>query len=34
MLREPVTGWHSCARGQLLTNTMTVNEEKNDVPIA
>ena len=34
MLREPVTGWHSRARGRPLSNPMTVNEEKNDVPIA
>ena len=34
MLREHVTGRHSRARGQPPTNTMTVNEEKNDVPIA
>ena len=34
MLREPTTGWHSRARGRPLNDTMTVNEEKNDVPIA
>ena len=33
MLREHITGWHSRAEDRPLTNTMTVNEEKNDVPI-
>lgn len=34
MLRGLITGRHSRPRGQPLNNTMTVNEEKNDVPIA
>lgn len=33
ILREPIIGWPSRA-GQPLNNVMTVNEEKNDVPIA
>ena len=33
MLREPINGWHS-RPGQPVNNTTTVNEEKNDVPIA
>ena len=34
MLRELITGRHSRARGRLLNNAITVNEEINDVPIA
>lgn len=34
MLRAHITGRHSRARGQPLNNVMTVNEEKDDVPIA
>ena len=34
MLRELITRRHSRARGQPLNNAITVNEEKNDVPIA
>jgi len=34
MLREHITGWHSRAGDRPLIDTLTVNEEKNDVPIA